>query len=319
MGKLYLCASLTSTRSQQRIRWLSLSIAALMLFFSLFGLTSPASGAQQHGCAPDAPPPVASPVPAQALPGMVLINEVLSQPKSRWNCSEAVGVFSAAKDSWIELYNPQNQPLDLYAAHAQLSLNGGSTSTFLPFGSAINPQSFLVIFPSEHQAVAAPANWNIILSIDGITIDQAAIPLLQPDQSYARVPDGTTTWLYAGNPTIDASNNSIGQPITPTPTKTPKGTKTPTGTATVQSNVPVQPASSGTQPAWGQVQFPSDPTPSPSINTAADPSTQLLSQSQNPPAPPNNGPDGGAIALIVFFSLLLLAALLWCWRLFRAP
>ena len=328
MDRLHLFAPLASTRSQQRIRWLSLSIAALLLCFSLFGLTSPAAGAQQHGCAPDAPPPVADSVAAQALPGEVLVNEVLSQPKSRWNCSEAAGVFSEAKDSWIELYNPQNQPLDLYAAHTELSLNGGSTSILLPFGSAIAPQGFLVIFPVERQASAAPASWNIILSIDNITIDQLAAPLLQPDQSYARVPDGATTWLYAGNPTIDFSNNSIDQPITPTATKTPKGTKTPVSTATAQAkatlqanattqaNIPAQSASSGTQPVWGQVQFPADPTPT-SDTTTADPSTQLLNQPQGPPASANNGPGGGVIALIVFFALLLLGALLWCWRLFR--
>lgn len=319
MGRLYLFASLASIRSQQCIRWLSLSIAALLLFFSLFALTSPVSGAQQHGCAPDAPPPVASPAPAQALPGEVLINEILSQPKSRWNCSESSGVFSAATDSWIELYNPQTQPLDLYAARAELSLNGGSTSTLLPFGSAIAPQSFLVIFPLEHQAVASPASWNIILSIDSIIIDQVAVPQLQQDQSYARVPDGSTTWLYAGNPTIDSSNNSTDQPITPTPTKTPAGTKTPVSTATAQAQATIQPASVGTQPAWGQVQFPSDPTPTPSTITATDPSTQLLSQPQGPPVAANNGPGGGAIALIIFFVLLLLGALFWCWRLFRAP
>ena len=319
MGVLSFFASLVHTRSQQCVRWLSLSFAVFMLSLGLFGLTAPALGAQKHGCAPDAPPSIASPVPAQALPGEILINEALSQPRSSWNCSEPNGVFSAPKDSWIELYNPQSQPLDLYAVHAQISLNGGSTNTLLPFGSAIAPQGFLVIFPLEHQTVASPASWNIILSIDGIVIDQAAIPPLQPDQSYARVPDGTTTWLYAGNPTIDASNNATGQPIVPTPTKTPKATKTPVATVTGQPNVPVQPASSGTQPAWGQVQFPLDPTPTSDITTTADPSTQLLSQSQNAPTSTNNGLNGGTIALIVCFALLLLAALLWCWRLFRAP
>ncbi|HEY3992861.1 MAG TPA: hypothetical protein VGM01_08270 [Ktedonobacteraceae bacterium] len=48
-----------------------------------------------------------------------------------------------------------------------------------------------MVFPLEHQAVAAPASWNIILSIDSIIVDQVAAPQLQPDRSHARA-----RWLY---------------------------------------------------------------------------------------------------------------------------
>lgn len=325
MNTFHLFASLQSAKSQRRVRWLALGLAALLLYLCLFGLTSPALGAQKHGCAPDTPPPVSSPVPAQAIPGLVLINEALSQPKTNWNCSEPPDVFSQAEDSWIELYNPQSQAIDLYAAHAQISLDGGSTSINLPLGSAINAQSFLVIFPQEKQTTASPIPWNIVLSIQGTTIDQAAIPLLQPDQSYARVPDGSTTWLDAGNPTIDASNNSTDQPVTPTPTKTPKPTPTPKLTPTPKTTSTSggsganQPTSSGTQPAWGQVLFPPDSTPTPGITTTADPATQLLSQPQGLSPPQSSAPNGWLIALIIFCALLLLAVLIWYWRLFRTP
>src|SRR5581483_7816368 len=102
-------SSFILTQSQQAVRWAALAFAALLLCSGLFGLTKSVSAAQKHGCAPDTPPAVAYPVPAQALPDEVIINEVLSQPKSSWNCAEPEGVFSAAKDSWIELYNPQSQ------------------------------------------------------------------------------------------------------------------------------------------------------------------------------------------------------------------
>ena len=324
MGTSSLFASLQLDKPQQKIRWFSMSLATLLLCFSLFSLVSPVLGAQSHGCAPDTPPPVPNATPIQALPAIVLINEVLSQPKSKWNCSEPSSVFSAPKDSWIELFNPQNQALDLYAAHAQISLNGGSTSAFLPFGSAIAAKSFLVIFPLENQTVAPPAMWNVVLSIEGTIIDQVAIPLLQPDQSYARVPDGSTTWLYAGTPTIDGSNNASGQPVTPTPTRTPTPTKTPklptptktTGASITGGSGASQPSNFGTQPAWTQVQFPPDPTPT---ATTTDSSTlSLFSPPQNPPTPQSNSPNAWLIALIIFLSLLVLAALAWRWRFFTA-
>lgn len=311
MGTWCLFTGLRFTRSQHRVWRLAAWPVVLLLCAGLIGLAAPTISAQTHKCASDVPPPVANPVPAQALPGFVLINEALSQPASNWNCSEPPGVFSQIKDSWIELYNPQNQAVDLYAAHARLSLNGGSTSALLPFGSAIAAGGFLVIFPLENQVTAPPASWNITLNIDGIIVDQAALPLLQPDQSYARVPDGATVWLYAGNPTIDASNNSTNQPPTSTPTKTPKATKTPGSSATTQ------PISSGTQPAWSQVQFPSDPAPPPTATANLSPLPS--DQPQNTPPPQSNNSNGGGIALIVLFSLLLLGALAWCWRLFHAP
>lgn len=311
MGKSGLCANLRSARSLSRVRWLALGLIVLLLCAGLLGLPVPITRAQTHRCAPDVPPPVTNPIPAQALPGFVLINEALSQPASNWNCSEPSGVFSQAKDSWIELYNPQNQAVNLYAAHARLSLNGGSTSAFLPFGSAIAADSFLVLFPLEDQLTAPPTSWNITLSIDGIMVDQAALPLLQPDQSYARVPDGGTVWLYAGTPTIDASNDSINQPPTPSPTKALKATKTPGSSATAQ------PISSGTQPAWSQVQFPANPpTPTLAANLPPQPSEQPQSP---PPQTQSNNLSGGMIALLVFLSLLLTGTLAWCWRLFHAP
>lgn len=313
MGKSGLCADLRSTRSLLRVRGLVLGCVVLLLCAGWPGLPVQTTGAQTHKCAPDVPLPVTNPIPAQALPGFVLINEALSQPASNWNCSEPPGVFSQMKDSWIELYNPQNQAVDLYAAHARLSLNGGSTSEFLPFGSAIAAGGFLVLFPLENQVTASPTSWNITLSIDGIIVDQATLPLLQADQSYARVPDGGAVWFYTGTPTIDASNDSINQSPTPTPTKALKATKTPGSSATAQ------PISSGTQPAWSQVQFPSN-SPAPTPTLAANPSPQPSEQPRSPPPQTqSNNLSGGMIALLVFLSLLLMGTLVWCWRLFHAP
>lgn len=312
-----------SGQSYRSTRRLSLVLAAFLCLGGFFCVTSPAHSSQTQGCAPDVPPPVAgNPVTAQASPGVVWINEVLSQPRTNWNCSEPPGVFSQSKDSWIEIYNPQTQPLNLYAAHAQLSLDGGSSSSFLPFGAAIAPGGFLVIFPEEQMAVAPAAAWNVVLSISGVVIDHVVTPPLQPDQSYARVPDGSTTWLYAGHPTIDASNNAIDQPITPTATKTPRPTHTPEPTKMPKGSGAggaSTPSSSGTQPAWNKVQVPAGTAPIANGTTTVDSSTAQPNQSRNASSTPGNGLSGGTLALVIAFSLLLLSAVVWCWRLFRTP
>lgn len=313
MGTANLFASPQFTSSRRPVRWVSLALVVLVLCSGLFGLAAPTLGAQGHGCAPAVSPPIANTIPLQATPGSVLINEVLSNPASNWNCSEPNGIYSSQKDSWVEFFNPQNQALDLYAAHAQISLDGGSTYFYFTFGTAIAANGFLVVFPQYNQTVAAPTPWNVIIRIESATIDQVKTPLLQSDQSYARVPDGSTTWLYSGHPTIDASNNNMNQPATPALTKQAGATDSPTSDATNQ------PASSGTQPAWRKVQLPTNTTPTPDLTTTVDPSTLTFHQPQNPPAPPGNGSGGWFIALTVFLSLLLLAALIWCWRLFHAP
>ncbi len=280
-----------------------------------------------HGCAPNTPPPVSgTPMPVPATSGSVWINEVLSNPKSTWNCSEPAGTFSPSTNSWIELYNPQNQALDLYTVHTEISLDGGTNWYHLPFGSAIAPGGFLVVFPLENYPTQPPSMWSVVLAFasTGTVIDQVTIPTLLPDQSYARIPDGSANWQPVGQPTIDASNNASDQPITATPTKTPSPTKTPTPTKTSKPTKGSGPSSTtgatlppntGTQPAGNQLQLPSDTT---SVTETPDTaSTSGLGQSI--PAVPNTGPDIWHIVWLISLLLLFCGSLVWCWRIFRTP
>ena len=111
-----------------RLRFfLLLFIVALFLNAHLSAPISHALSASTHGCAPPIPPPVpGSPLPTPAIPGRLLINEVLSLPQSRWNCSEQVNTYSISSDSWVELYNPQSQASNLYAAHASFDTGPNS-------------------------------------------------------------------------------------------------------------------------------------------------------------------------------------------------
>ena len=312
--------SSTKPRSLQQFFTLGFSIVFLVSLFCF--LSAPAYGAQKHGCAPDTPPPVPGATPAPGIPGSIRINEVLSQPGTGWNCSDPPNVFSQQTDAWIELYNTQSSPLNLYAAHAELSFDNGTTWHYLAFGSAIAANKFLVVFPEENTQTPDSAWTTITLAMNSTIIDQATIPQLQPDQSYARVPDGANTWQLVGHPTIDASNNTSGQPITPTPTRTPKATKTPGGktgsnkSGGANTNAPI---STGTQPAWNKVQVPSNPE-APVTTPAANTTTRLLYQPQVTSATTGNAQtDWWHNLLLSVFLLLLVGALLWCWRLFRTP
>ncbi len=266
--------------------------------------------ASAHGCASPIPPAVTgSPVPAPARNGAFLLNEILLDPQSTWNCSET-GTDFINEDSWIELYNPQNQPFNLYAVHAYLDSGPNTTIYYLPFGTAIAAHGFLVVFPHTVENFAPTETPTLRLLIAGVTIDQVKVPKLAGDQSYARITDGASKWHVINTPTIDASNNSSGVSSTPTLTSTSTGFRGNTSTSGRSDS----PLIDGTQPAWSKLNLSIPATlPTVSTPTASTPSTLL----------PASSPTSGGIDLprrveLTVVAVLLALALLWCWRLFRA-
>ena len=284
----------------------------LVLFLALFSitshfsaLTSHASPSSMHGCAPLIPPSVpGSSVPAPAIPAKLLINEVLSYPGSRWNCSEPPNTYSITNDSWIELYNPQNEAFDLYAARATFEISSSAKPFYLPLGSVIAPHSYLVLFLSTFSGT--PIDANVRLLIEGVTIDQVDIPSLKIDQSYARIPDGSSSWHITNTPTIDASNN-ISQPGT---------VLNPTVSSSNQNPIATRGASStptpdlNTQAVWSSLQF---PTPV-SIETPITRPTVTYTPSLSTPF--NYDWDTPHRILVTTLVIALALMLFWCWRLF---
>jgi hypothetical protein len=127
-------------------------------------LLSHASSVSNHGCAPLIPPSVpGAPLPVPAIPGKLLINEVLSLPGSRWNCTEQKSTFSIKSDSWVELYNPQSQPYNLYTAHAIFVIGSSTTPFYLPLGSVIAPHGYLVLFPSMFSDTLINTNIRLLM------------------------------------------------------------------------------------------------------------------------------------------------------------
>ena len=290
----------------------------------------------KHGCASPTPPAVTGPLyqPA-ATQGSLFINEVLLTPHSTWNCSE-LGVYTVTNDTWVELYNPQNQPLDLYAVHASMDSGPNTNPFYLPFGSAIAAHGYLVVFPRTAPSFVATESSTWRLLINGLLVDEVKLPPLGEDQSYARIPDGGSTWEITSAPTIDATN------VLPlaTPTKTTRGstvgvgtgvgtgTGIGTGTGTTGGVVPGQggqlSGTSGTgsnrqqvdghQPSWNTLASSTPGSTTSSINMNNGTSTSLSS-----PTVVTSTMDVPRKILLTILVVALALALIWCWRIFQRP
>lgn len=289
------------------MRHLATILAATLLVVALFlsiGL-SRSFASTGHNCAPYPPPLLTGTlVNPAATPGTLFINEVLLQPHSIWNCSETGGYFST-RDAWIELYNPQNQPLNLYAAHTFIDMGSVSGSYYLPVGSAIAASGFLVLFPFYNATFRPTASMTFRLVIGTTVIDQVAVPALGPDQSYARTTDGGPAWQITAAPTIDASNGTA--PVTPV-------SQGSGGSSTATPGSSNNAIASGTQPAWGKLQLPGTTTVTPITKINFTPTTLITPASSS-----TGGLDIGrriALTLIVIALVLLLFAC-WKWKLYK--
>ncbi len=293
---------------QQRHHHRYIALFALALI-TIIVLIQPAQSTHattkpKHGCASPIPPPVSGTLtqpPATA--GILFLNEILLHPRTTWNCTELSKQTANAYDVWIELYNAQNQPLDLYGVHTSIDSGPNTNAFYLPFGSAIAAHSFLVIFPFNNPRFATTQGNTLRLLIAGIPIDTVTVPPLLPDQSYARVPDGGATWQITATPTIDASNGQAGTP--------PAGSgKAPTLSGNGGSGM-----NSGTPPAWSALSFPNTTTP-----VATAPSTLLPAPSLVFSSMTSMGTMDVAHKILLSLLVLgLVGTLFWCWRLFSSP
>jgi hypothetical protein len=234
----------------------------------------------------------------------VLINEVLSMPGSTWNCSEPNKTFSLSGDSWVELYNPQSQPYNLYAAHASLDTGPNTLPYYLPLGSAIAPHGFLVIFPAVYSGTLL-IRVDLRLVIAGVTIDQVNIPALPIDQSFARIPDGSNSWRITNTPTIGTSN-TVPQ-VSPTVSSSNQASGS-IGNAT-PTTAPI--TVTGTQSVWSNLRL---PTPVATATFASHPTLTAVSASTTSM---NNGWETPRRILLTTLAVALALMLFLCWRLFN--
>ncbi len=275
----------------------------------LLGITTPVilTTGGGHGCASPIPPPVSGSL-APATVGLIVINEILLVPRSTWNCTEN-GSYSTNSDTWLELYNPQNQAYNLYSSHA--AINSGPTTNpyYFPYGAGIAAHGFLVVFPRTGALFSATMTSTLRLTINGTSIDQVNVPSLGPDQSYARTADAASSWRITSTPTIDASNTSL------IPTPSASTTQQGSGNKPASTSVPGPGNKSalvnGSQPQWHKLQLP--PTvPIGSIAYSPSPTT-LFS------APPtaNSELDLPRRIGLTILAIAIALTLYWCWRRYK--
>jgi hypothetical protein len=307
----------------------------LLCLLLLFVVENPLSalGAVQQACLPTIQGSITIP-PEQA--GTVLINEALLSSKQPWSCPGATSVPESTDTYWLELYNPMALSFDIYGVHAAIDSGPGTTPIYFPLGSAIAAHGFLIIFPRN-----APGNFTRRLLFNGTVIDQITIPAnLGTDQSYARVPDGASTWVITNTPTIGSSN--VLPTPTPKPIHTPKpvtakkksssGSKisakasikstpgktlatNPGTTTTTQSSHPV--VVNGVQPPWHQLQLPSpSSSPQSASSVAAVATVAPVDTTANAPPANNDGADIPRKLLFTGLAIVCAGALFWCWRRF---
>lgn len=143
---------------------------------------------------PTGPPPVVI-VP-------VIINEVYTR-----------GIIT--NPDWVEIYNPNNDSINIgnYKIYNVTGKNGTIAKKIIPSSTYIRGKSHLVVIVNDtisttgfNLSTAGETIW--FENGSGAVIDSVAIPVLGVDSSFARKPDGASTWLIVTPPT-KAQPNSI--------------------------------------------------------------------------------------------------------------
>lgn len=258
--------------------------------------------------------------PDPLTPGIVVINEVLTFPQSQWNCASPNNNTFSMENAWLEIYNPQDKPIDLYAAHASIDEGPDTDSYILHPGSIITAYGFLVVFPFQHPSSQASNQISLIRLqfAPQVVIDQVSIPSLAPDTSYARISDGSNNWQITTTPTIASSNQyttETGQTGNDTSThnQTTKQKSTNRHSGSISNDgASTESSTTGVQPTWNALSLPS----SESNNRTTDNTTQhSASRSSTSSTTPADSFDLPKKILLTLPIVVLFLALLWGWQL----
>ena len=141
----------------------------------------------------------------------IVINEVMQS-----NLNIIMDDWNEYPDSWVELYNAGNTPVNIQN-YGLGTKSKYSSSYLLPY-HMLQPKSFLIIYCDKEEngmhasfRLESGSKGNVYLfdnngtQIDAIT-NMAAMP--SPDVAYGRTEDGGANWNYMVTPTPGKSNNS---------------------------------------------------------------------------------------------------------------
>lgn len=235
-----------------------------------------------------APSPFPSPGPLPSLPpgATVRLNEALPAPKAvDWNGDGRLG----QDDEWIELYNPQLQPVFLRGWRLDDAAGAGSKPYVFPDTAVIGPRGHLLIFQDESGLVLNnDADQLSLAAPDGQVLDSLGYQSSSPDQSLARWPDGTGPWTEGLSPSPGSGNGAGGTASPPSPEATETGTP-----VAAPSPGPGTPITGTAEPD------PGSPGPGTTSTATRDPAAPM------PPAATAVSPTPSAIAPGVLLPLLI--------------
>ena len=145
------------------------------------------------------------------VPASVLINEILAM-------TDGASLDDAGEPSdWIELHNPGDSAMDLEGWSITDGWDEGAEPWPLPAGTVLDPGAFLVLW-CDDQPEQGALHLGFTLYYDGEILDlldpdgaigaETRFGFMDPDVSWARVPDGSDLWRYLDPPTPGAANGT---------------------------------------------------------------------------------------------------------------
>jgi hypothetical protein len=140
----------------------------------------------------------------------IVINEVLSNPqKIAW---DRAGSEPISEMAWLELYNVTGSGVDV---HGWFIVAGDPNHpAVLGLGTVIPANGYLVLFGTL-MGLNLANNPISLADAYGNAIDSISVPSLPADQSYARIPDGSSNWQIDPSPTLGGANVLLAPAATP--------------------------------------------------------------------------------------------------------
>lgn len=138
----------------------------------------------------------------------IVINELMASNTT--TVADSAGEF----DDWIELYNKSSQIVDLSGFF--LSDKADNLGKWkIPNGTMIGPNGYLIIWADENGSqgdlhanfkLSASGEQVILSDTDTLMVDEVTFGQQQTDKGYARVPNGTGSFVIQ-NPTFGTNND----------------------------------------------------------------------------------------------------------------